>query len=89
MPPPYLDFLDPECLPQGLTDQAYATWIQALRDLCNSHSLAHLEHSYQFYRGFVQALQDTQVVEPQVYLRLEAPLNEAWLERMALFQARG
>jgi len=89
MPPPYLDFLDPECLPPGLTDQAYATWIQSLRDLYNSCTLVHLEQSYQFCRGFVQALQDMQAVEPGVYLRLEARLSEAWLERAALFQGRG
>lgn len=88
MSPPYLDFLDPECLPKGLPDQAYITWIQALRDLSNSHTLVHLENSYQFCRGFVQALQDTQVAEPHVYLRLEAQLNEVWLERAALFQVR-
>lgn len=86
--PPYLDFLDTSNLPAGFSDQAYATWQQAVRDLQNSQTLMQVEHSFQFCLGFVKALQDTQAVAPEVYLFLETQVREIWLERVSVLQSR-
>lgn len=89
MPPPYLDFLDTSYLPQGLPEQAYATWCLALRDFCNCQTVIEVEHVYQFFRGFVQALQDTQAVQSGVCLFLESQAREIWIERVTALQAQG
>ncbi|WPP02514.1 hypothetical protein SFA35_25490 (plasmid) [Pseudomonas sp. HR96] len=84
-----LEFLDTSGLPRGLSEQAYATWRMALRDLYRSQTEIQVEHAFQFCRGFVQALQDMQVVEPEVCLFLEAQVRGIWIERVSAFQARG
>jgi hypothetical protein len=89
MSPADLDFLDTSDLPRGLSEQAYATWRLALRDLCSSQTEVQVEHGFQFCRGFIQALQDVQAVEPEVYLLLEAQVHGLWIERISALQARG
>ncbi|WPP02431.1 hypothetical protein SFA35_25925 (plasmid) [Pseudomonas sp. HR96] len=88
MLPTNLDFLDASDLPRGLTEQAYATWRMALRELYRSQNEIQIEHGFQFCRGFVQALQDMQAVEPEVYLFLEAQVRGLWIERISAFQAK-
>lgn len=89
MPPADFEFLDTSGLPRGLSEQAYATWRMALRDFHTSQTEVQVEHSFQFCRGFVQALQDMQAVEPEVYLFLEAQVRGIWIERISALQARG
>ena len=83
MSPADLDFLDTSDLPRGLSEQAYVTWRLALRDLCSSQTEVQVEHCFQFCRGFIQALQDMQAVEPEVYLFLEAQVRGLWIERIS------
>lgn len=82
MPPPYLDFLDTSYFPKGLPENAYVTWRLALRDLYSSQTVIEVEHVYQFCRGFVQALQDTQAVQSGVCLFLETQMREIWIDRV-------
>jgi hypothetical protein len=89
MPPADLDFLDTSDLPRGLSEQAYATWRVALRDLYSSQTEVQVEYGYQFCRGFIQALQDMQAVEPDVYLFIEAQVHGVWIERISALKARG
>lgn len=89
MSPAGLEFLDTSGLPRGLSEQAYATWRMALRDLYRSQTEVQVEHAFHFCRGFVQALQDMQAVEPKVYVFLEAQVRGIWIERVCAFQARG
>lgn len=86
MPPPYLDFLDTSYLPKGLSENAYITWRLALRDLYSSQTVIEVENVYQFCRGFVQALQDTQVVQSGVCLFLESQVREIWIDRVTALQ---
>lgn len=87
MPLTDLEFLDSSGLPRGLSEQVYATWRMALRDLYRSQTEAQVEHAFQFCRGFVQALQDIQAVEPGACLFLEAQMRGSWIERASAFQA--
>lgn len=82
------DMLHTFGLPHGLPEQAYVTWRIAVRDLLNSQTINQVEHSYQFCRGFVQALQDTQAIERKVYLFLEAHVREVWVDRVTSLQNR-
>jgi len=88
MPSTYFDFLDPACIPEGLSEQMYAACCRALREMNDSHTLSDLENRYQFCCGFMYALQEAQLVPAQVYLPLEAKMNKIWIERVTAIQSQ-
>lgn len=74
LPPPF----DHTGLPVGLPDPVYASWLAARKNLKESPDLVVGEHRFQFCLGYVQALEDTQMVDERICRFLQEQLHEIW-----------
>ncbi|WPP02364.1 hypothetical protein SFA35_25565 (plasmid) [Pseudomonas sp. HR96] len=66
-------------LPSGLPDAVYASWVASVLALRDSPSFAASEQHYQFCIGYVQALQDAQVIDPRLCRFMLLQLQHIWL----------
>ena len=74
LPPPY----DHTSLPVGLPEPVYSTWLAARKDFRDSKDLVLAAQRYEFCLGYVQALEDTQIVDERICGFLKEQLREIW-----------
>lgn len=74
LPPPF----DHTGLPVGLPETVYSSWIAARRDFRDSKDLVLAAQRYEFCLGYVQALEDTQIVDERICGFLKEQLREIW-----------
>lgn len=85
LPPPF----DHTGLPVGLPDFVYATWLAARNDLHHSPNVEVGERRFQFSCGYLQALQDTQLVDERLCRFLSEELLKMWVEAREALTRRG
>lgn len=76
-------------LPLGLPDHIYGSWHGALREMRSSSSTAIGRDRHQFCCGYLQALQDSQMIEPHLCRFLNAEVQAMWVETSASLAERG
>lgn len=76
-------------LPSELPDPIQATWSSALRELEESSSSVEGKERYQFCCGYLQALQDSGVIDPRVCRLLEDMIQELWADTLNELNQRG
>lgn len=74
LPPPY-DHTD---LPVDLPEPVYSSWLAARRDFRDSKDLVRGAQRYDFCLGYVQALEDAQIVDERICRFLKEQLREIW-----------
>lgn len=76
-------------LPSGLPDSIYATWLSALREIKDSSSSAIGRERYQFCCGYIQALQDSGLLDLRVCRQLNSQVQELWVDTLTSLNRRG
>lgn len=73
--------LDDIGLPAGVPDAVYATWLAVSRELNHTSNPILSEQNYRFCCGYVQALEDAQVIDERICRFLKNQIYQVWLER--------